>query len=76
MADVIDGIAQQTDGMFVSSDSIPIPCCHPTCRSATYAYVENGEVTPLPRVVEVEKYLDYITNRTLPDIRADVLEAL
>ena len=76
VADVIHGIAQQTDGMFVPSDFIPIPCCHPTCRSATYAYVENGEVTPLPRVVEVEKYLDYITNRTLPDIRADVLEAL
>ena len=76
VADVIHGITQQTDGMFVPSDFIPIPCCHPTCRSATYAYVENGEITPLPRVVEVEKYLDYITNRTLPDIRADVLEAL
>ncbi len=75
VADVIHGITQQTDGMFVPSDFIPIPCCHPTCRSATYAYVENGEITPLPRVVEVEKYLDYITNRTLPDIRADVLEA-
>ena len=48
----------------------------PTCRSATYAYVENGEVTPLPRVVDVDKYLDYITNRTLPDIQPDILEAL
>ena len=32
VADVIHGIAQQTDGMFVPSDFIPIPCCHPTCR--------------------------------------------
>ena len=76
VADVIHGIAEQTDGMFVESDFIPVPCCHPTCRSATYAYVENGEVTPLPRVVDVDKYLDYVTNRTLPEIRPDVLEAL
>ena len=76
VADVIHGIAEQTDGMFVESDFIPVPCCHPTCRSATYAYVEKGEVTPLPRVVDVDKYLDYITNRTLPDIQPDILEAL
>ena len=76
VADVIHGIAEQTDGMFVESDFIPVPCCHPTCRSATYAYVEDGQVTPLPRVVEVDKYLDYITNRTLPEVRPDVLEAL
>ena len=76
LADVIHGIAEQTDGMFVESDFVPVPCCHPTCRSATYAYVENGEVTPLPRVVDVDKYLDYITNRTLPDIQPEILEAL
>ena len=76
VADVIHGIAEQTDGMFVESDFIPVPCCHPTCRSATYAYVENGQVTPLPRVVEVDKYLDYVTNRTLPDVQPEVLEAL
>ena len=76
LPDVIHGIAEQTEGMFVESDFIPVPCCHPTCRSATYAYVENGEVTPLPRVLEVDKYLDYITNRTLPDIQPEILEAL
>ena len=76
VADVLHGIAEQTAGLFVESDFIPVPCCHPTCRSATYAYVENGNVTPLPRVVEVDKYLDYVTNRTLPEIRPEVLEAL
>ena len=76
LADVIHGIAEQTDGMFLESDFVPVPCCHPTCRSATYAYVEDGKVTPLPRVVEVDKYLDYITNRALPDIRPEILEAL
>ena len=76
LADVIHGIEEQTDGLFVASDFIPVPCCHPTCRSATYAYVENGRVTPIPRVVEVDKYLDYITNRTLPDIQPELLGAL
>jgi len=74
--DVIHGIAQQTGGMFVESDFIPVPCCHPTCRSATYAYVDKGKITPLPRVVPVDKYLDYITNRTFPDVKPEVLKAL
>ena len=76
VADVIHGIAEQTDGVFTESDFIPVPCCHPTCRSATYAYVENGTVTPLPRVVDVDKYLDYVANRTLPEIRPEILGAL
>ena len=76
LADVVHGIAEQTGGMFIESDFIPVPCCHPTCRSATYAYVENGQVTPLPRVLDVDKYLDYITNSALPKIRPDVLKAL
>ena len=76
VADVIHGIAEQTDGLFVESDFIPVPCCHPTCRSATYAFIEDGQVTPLPRVVDVDKYLDYVSNRTLPELMPEVLEAL
>ncbi len=74
--DVIHGIAEQTNGLLVESDFIPVPCCHPTCRSATYIYVEKGKITPLPRVLEVDKYLDYVVNRTLPEIRPEILEAL
>ncbi len=74
--DVIHGIAEQTNGMLVESDFIPVPCCHPTCRSATYIYLDNGKMIPLPRVLEVDKYLDYIVNRTLPEIRPEILEAL
>ena len=76
LAAVIHGIEDQTDGMFVATDFMPVPCCHPTCRSAAYAYVENGNVTPLPRVVEVNKYLDYITNRALSDIQPEILGTL
>jgi uncharacterized radical SAM superfamily Fe-S cluster-containing enzyme len=76
VADVIHGIAEQTKGMLVESDFIPVPCCHPTCRSATYLYIENEKMTPLPRVVKVDKYLNYVINRTLPEIRPEILEAL
>jgi uncharacterized radical SAM superfamily Fe-S cluster-containing enzyme len=76
VADVVRGIVEQTDGMFEQRDFIPVPCCHPTCRVATYAYVEKGKVTPLPRVVEVDKYLDYVTNRVLPEVRPEILTAL
>jgi hypothetical protein len=33
-------------------------------------------VTPLPRVLDVDKYLDYITNSTMPQIKLEILEAL
>ena len=65
--EVIERIQDQTEGLFVKSDFVPVPCCHPGCQSITYAYVEDGQVTPLPRVLNVDDYLDYITNRTWPD---------
>ena len=74
--DVIQGIEQQTAGLFVKSDFVPVPCCHPGCQSITYAYVEEGQVTPLPRVLNVDEYLDYITNRTWPDPSEEVKHAL
>ncbi len=74
--DIIHGIAKQTDNLILESDFIPIPCCHPTCRSATYLYIEDGKMTPLPRILEVDKYLNYVVNRTIPEIKPEVLEAL
>ena len=70
--------ALETGGeTFRSSDFVPIPCCSPTCSSVTYAYLgADGEVIPLPRVLQVERYLDYITNRTLPDVDREILHAL
>jgi len=62
---------------FRASDFVPIPCCQPSCSSVTYAYLgDDGEVIPLPRVLEVDQYLDYITNRTLPGIDREILHAL
>jgi hypothetical protein len=64
--DVLHGIIQQTDGLFRQEDFVPVPCCFPTCQVNTYVYVNDNEVIPLPRLLPVERYLDYITNRALP----------
>ncbi len=68
LPDVVKGIAAQSKYGFQPSDFVPIPCCFPTCSSATYVYVEDGKMIPLPRVVDVENYLDYFKNRTVADI--------
>ena len=74
--EVIRGIEAQTDRVFVKDDFVPVPCCFPTCSSVTYAYIDQDVVTPLPRVLNVDDYLDYITNRTFPDLSMDVKRAL
>src|SRR6202040_3376996 len=75
--DILKLIEAQTDGLFRRSDFIPVPCCFPTCNSVTYAYIdENRNVTPLPRVLNVDDYLDYISNRVMPDLGAEMRRAL
>ena len=74
--DVIKLIEEQTGGKFRASDFVPVPCCFPTCNSVTYALVEGEKVTPLPRIINVYDYLDYITNRVLPDFNLEVRSAL
>jgi hypothetical protein len=75
--DIIALIEAQTEGLFLKTDFVPVPCCFPTCNSVTYAYVdEQGSVTPLPRLLKVDDYLDYITNRVMPDLGAEIKRAL
>jgi hypothetical protein len=64
--DVLHGIIRQTDGLFRQEDFVPVPCCFPTCQVNTYVYVNDNEVIPLPRLLPVGRYLDYITNRAVP----------
>lgn len=74
--DLLQFIEAQTEGLFQVSDFTPVPCCFPTCNSVTYAYIEGSTVLPLTRILNVEDYLDYMTNRVLPDINAEVQTAL
>jgi uncharacterized radical SAM superfamily Fe-S cluster-containing enzyme len=74
--DILRLIEAQTKGAFRTSDFVPVPCCFPTCNSVTYGFVEGDQVTPLPRIVNVHDYLDYISNRVLPDFSLEVKRAL
>jgi uncharacterized radical SAM superfamily Fe-S cluster-containing enzyme len=74
--DLLKLIEEQTNGTFLVSDFVPVPCCFPTCNSVTYAYVEGETVTPLPRLLDVDDYLDYISNRVIPDLGAEIRHAL
>jgi hypothetical protein len=73
-SDVIAAIATQLPEWFRADDFVPVPCCSPSCRSATFALYDGSDLVPLPRLVDVEQYLDYVTNRAVPDL--DVREAL
>lgn len=75
--DILRRIEEQTEGMFRLSDFVPVPCCFPTCNSVSYAYIDEHEnVTPLPRILKVDGYLDYISNRVMPDLGAEIRRAL
>ncbi|VAW30971.1 MoaA/NifB/PqqE family protein MJ0619 [hydrothermal vent metagenome] len=74
--DVLQLMEAQTDGLVMVSDFVPVPCCFPTCNSVTYAYIEGDTVLPLTRILDVDDYLDYITNSMLPNFNDEVKKAL
>ncbi|MBF6590531.1 MAG: radical SAM protein, partial [Ktedonobacterales bacterium] len=74
--DILGEIEKQTENMLMVKDFVPVPCCFPTCNSVTYALVDGEQVLPLTRLVNVDDYLDYITNRATPDLSTDIQTAL
>jgi uncharacterized radical SAM superfamily Fe-S cluster-containing enzyme len=66
-ADVIHGLVDQCPDWFRTTDFFPVPCCSPTCRSITYLLADEEDVLPVPRLLPMERYLDYLANRVLPD---------
>jgi len=66
-ADVLKLLAAQVPEWFRVSDFVPVPCCFPTCRSMCYAIVDGDGLLPLTRLLDVDQYLDYVSNRMLPD---------
>ena len=67
-ADVMKLVAAQLPDWFRVDDFVPVPCCFPNCRSMCYALVDGDGVVPFTRLLEVEDYLDYVSNRVLPDL--------
>ena len=74
--DVLTALETQTEGLFKVSDFVPVPCCFPTCNAVTYALLDGESVLPLPRVLNVEDYLDYVTNRAVVDLSEEIRHAL
>jgi uncharacterized radical SAM superfamily Fe-S cluster-containing enzyme len=74
--DVIHALETQTDGLFRVGDFRPVPCPYPTCSACTYALVHEGQVIPIPRILNVDDYLDYATNRSVPDISLELQSRL
>jgi len=74
--DVLKGLEAQTGGLFKLSDFVPVPCCMPTCNFVTYALLDGDAVTPITRVLDIDQYLDYIKNRTMPGLNDDLLHTL
>ena len=76
LPDVLHALEAQTGGLFRVSDFRPIPCPHPTCSACTYVFIDGEQVIPLPRLLNVDDYLDFVTNRSLPDLSAELQSAL
>lgn len=74
--DVLKAVEVQTDGLFRLSDFVPVPCCAPTCHFVTYALLDGDAVSPLPRLIEVERIMDTIENRTIPRLTDDLVRTL
>lgn len=67
-SDIIHGIAAQLPEWLRASDFFPVPCCFPTCRSITYLLTDGEHMLPIPRLLDIEDYLDYVSNRVIPDL--------
>src|ERR671922_3075513 len=66
--EVIRGLCEQLFDWFRQDDFVAVPCCSPTCRSATYALYDGEDLVPLPRLLDIEPYLGFVTNRAVPDL--------
>jgi len=76
VTDILHALERQTMGLFRVSDFRPVPCPHPTCSAFTYAFVDNDQVIPIPRLLNVDDYLDFVSNRSLPHLSAELQSAL
>ena len=67
--EILDLIEDQTNGMFLKTDFLPLPCSYPSQIALTYAYIHRGKVKPIPRFVNLEPYMDEFTNTVFVDPR-------
>jgi uncharacterized radical SAM superfamily Fe-S cluster-containing enzyme len=79
--DIVKLIEDQS-GLYTKEDFFSIPCPDPHCSACSFSYIDpdTKEFTTIKRLIEVEDYLDYFTNSTLPisaeEAIKDALEGL
>lgn len=61
--DVIDRIEQQSGGLLLRDDFLPLPCSHPSCFALTYLLKTEGKLVPFPRFLDLGRYMDLLQNR-------------
>ena len=76
LPDILHQLEAQTEAAFRVGDFFPVPCPHPTCSACTYAFKNGDQAIPITRFVNVEDYLDFITNRTVVDFSEETKAAL
>ncbi|MGE5430489.1 MAG: radical SAM protein [Syntrophomonadaceae bacterium] len=70
--DVANKIAAGSDGIIDRSDIVNLPCSHPSCFALTYLLkLKGGGYVPLPKLIDIESYLDTIKNKTIPGLEPD-----
>ena len=74
--DILHALEKQTDKLFEVSDFRPVPCPHPDCSACAYAFIDGEQVIPVTRLLNVDDYLDFATNRTAVDLSAKLQPAL
>jgi hypothetical protein len=62
--DIVKHIVEQSDGLLIEQDFVPLPCSHPSCFALTYLLsLGDGTFIPFPRFVDFERYVAMLANR-------------
>jgi len=61
--DVVRNAETQTGGLLKKSDFLPLPCSHPGCFGLTYLLKTDAGFVPFPRFIDLDRYLEVISNR-------------
>lgn len=69
LPDVMEMIASGSGGIIDVKDIVNLPCSHPSCFALTYLLkLKGGGYIPLPKLIDIESYLDTIKNKTIPGL--------